>query len=668
MKSYDEIYQNVLRRRDEQMAKKRRRIAIAGSTVLPAVMLSAAVVVGAAAWQSAPAAENPLAQDSQNESVAIEVVDGRAVVSKCSLGGYTAELELTDITQEPTVEENYYYTNSISVRVTDPNGKVAETVLSYCPDRDKWASADVPGVEINGDGSNHHWQQFLVQLPADHIGESLKLYELDDNGTKHYVLALRKYYEDNYFPHELSYCYSTLFFSCEDYSFDSGVLNLYTWLVDDDKSGLDDYTGSYSALTTDDMRVSGTSIINDGAVDLGYWAADVYEFEPADRSFTHDQVPQLGGDAIVSTDEGIGYSACLRLNGLTHVPEEGADYYTAEEAMVTVVDFNNGTKATVSLNDTGLTYEHFVKDIKWEAVDEGNCVKSGVRLLPIEFEGKQHYVLAVQHYLSDMDTDLTTFYACEPDCFNAGILYPYFGKEFGNQLLFSVNGNLRLLEGNTYIEGNENYEGYIRFDPVSKTATNGALTCTLNDISEYGYTASYELQYMTHCAQWLGEGIESPDAYWAGEDAVIKVTDPEGRTASVSVKAANDIYGDFFYNNINGDHIDESMKIYRIEQDGEAHYVLALRNYYLFDAETYGEESEGFFTLFFALEPECFENGVLRLYESGTPNRHTSNFIIFASGDLSVDGNSLVDTATDTSTAHFYDFDPENFLYRWHYE
>lgn len=54
MKSYDEIYMNVLRRRDEQLAKKRRRIAIAGSAVLPAIMLAAAVGVGAAAMQVRP--------------------------------------------------------------------------------------------------------------------------------------------------------------------------------------------------------------------------------------------------------------------------------------------------------------------------------------------------------------------------------------------------------------------------------------------------------------------------------------------------------------------------------------------------------------------------------------------------------------------------------------
>ena len=54
MKNYDEMYHNVLRRRDEQLAKRRRRIAVAGSAVLPAVMLTAAVGVGVAALQVRP--------------------------------------------------------------------------------------------------------------------------------------------------------------------------------------------------------------------------------------------------------------------------------------------------------------------------------------------------------------------------------------------------------------------------------------------------------------------------------------------------------------------------------------------------------------------------------------------------------------------------------------
>ena len=663
MKSYDEIYQSVLRRRDEQMAKKRRRIAVAGSVVLPAIMLSAAVGVGVAAWQGAPAAELPSAQESQFENVDIEVVDGKAVVAKCSLGGYTAELELTDITHEPTETENYFSTNSLSIKVTDPDGNAAEGVLAYnIPDY--WAT-DNPyyPVELNSSGNLHAWNAFLYKLPAEHIGESLKLYELDDSGTKHYALALRSY-EDigvGYAYGEPGY--TTLFFSCEPYSFDNGVLYLYGWVIEEGESGFDRYNvpdapSTYTAGTSDDMRISGLSIINDGDVDAGYWAPMVYTFDPDTCSFTSEQVPQLGGDANVSrTDECDGYIANLRLKGLTHVPEEGADYYTAKEAVVTVTNFNDGTKATVSLNDASITYEHFVKDIKWESDNLwGTEVKGGVKLLPIEFEGEQHYVLALQYYLNDYDTYLTTFYSCEPDCFASGILYPYFDKQFNNQFIFSIEKNFSLLEGNVYTDGNENYEGYIRFDPVNRTTVNGSVSYVLAHDTVDGYTVSYDLQYMTHVAQFRGgvAAADQPDGYYAGEDAVIRVTDENGRSCEISLNSCgNSMAADDFVNNLRGDEegsFKYCVKMLKLNDNGTDRYIIMLRNYV--------EENKGlsnYATAILGFDPETFT------ITSIAPS--DADHYLFVTTDyleiVDKDGSDIL-VSGDSSFYHVIEFDHAN--------
>ena len=662
MKSYDEIYQSVLRRRDEQMAKKRRRIAVAGSVVLPAVMLSAAVGIGVAAWQGAPAAELPSAPESQFENVDIEVVDGKAVVAKCSLGGYTAELELTDITHEPTAGENYFSTNSLSIKVTDPDGNVAEGVMDNYVSEELWI-ADYAPIGVNGNAYVHAWYAFLDKLSPEYIGESLKLYELDDNGTKHYALALRsrepyKWGYDFDTPH-----YTTLFFSCEPYSFDSGVLNLYGWVGEEHESGFENYNvpdgrSTYTAGTSDNMRISGMTIIDDGDVDAGYWAPMIYKFDPENCSFIGNQVPQLGGDANISSDEVDGYTAHLRLKELTHVPSITENYYTAKGAEVILVNTKDQTKATVSLENAAITNEHFVKDIKWESNNAwGTEVKGGVKLLPIEFEGERHYVLALQRDLSDDGRDLTTFYSCEPDCFASGILYPYFDKDFNDQLLFGVNKNFRLMEGNAYIEGNENYEGYIRFDPVTRTTVNGQVTGIMAEDDLDGYTVSYEFQLVTHGASFSGSVdnvVDQPDGYYAGEDVIIRVTDENGRIGEISLNSCgNSMAADEFVNNLRANEeygFDHCVKMLKLNDNGTDRYIIMLRNYRWED-----KGLSNYATAMLGFDPETFTITSIAPSDADHYLFVTTDFLEI----VDKDGSDII-VSGDSSFYHVIEFDHAN--------
>ena len=646
MKSYDEIYNSVIRRRDEQIAKKRRRIAVAGSVVLPAIMLTAAAGVGFAAWQSGVMSEYPAAAESQYENFDIEVVDGRAVVSRCSLGGYTAELELTDIIQVPTAESNYYYTNSIAVRVTDPEGKVAETVLNY-----------------NTDGKSRLWQQLLVMLPADHIKESLKLYQLDDNGTKHYVLALRKYFEYDYITHEVPYYYNTLFFSCEDYSFDSGVLNPYTWFLDvNDKSGFDDYNGSYIADTTDDMRISGMTIINDGAVDVGNWAADVYEFNPASCSFTYGHAPQLGGDAIVSFEEGIGYTAYLRLKGLTHVPSFGENYYSAKEAVVVVYDVY-GNKAYCTINEMQ-GKEHFTGDnIRW-ATDNGLQVNGGVHFLGMEYGGGKHYILALSKddgTYADVDGSnprpvySTMFFDCGDE----------FGRLAGGQLrAFDAHDHdgeiavlntshpekIQLMYGTTFSDSA--YDMQITFDPAGRTYWFGNDDVFPVWDSLGGYTAYLELRYEDGSTEY--------------SDAVISAVRSDGKWASVSL--LNELSGNVFIPDIinkavYGKHPETAVKLFEMDYKGEKHYVLALRGYTDMTVDEIPVPTDpDYGTVFFAVEPECFESGKLKLYKS----HNLQNYVVSTTDSFRLDhDNVFVDIENDSTIHSVVEFDPDSLTFTY---
>ena len=607
MKSYDEIYQNVLRRRDEQLAKKRRRIAVAGSVVLPAVMLTAAAGIGIAAWQSGVAYENPLAAESGYEGLDIEVTDGRAVVSRCALGGYTAELELTDITEAPTAESNYYCTNSISVRVTDPDGRAAEAVLSYNTDPDKWLAEDMPGVEMNGDGENRPWQQFLVRLPADRIGESLKLYELDDNGTKHYVLALRKYFEEDPYI-DGAYFYSTMFFSCEEDSFDSGVLSpntIYTLPDDDEESGFEAYPYSYEAVTTDDMRVSGMSIINDGAIDLRSWAADVYTFDPASGSFTYEQVPQIGGDAIVSGVEMNGFEAYLRLKGLTHVPDGEENYYTAEEAVVTVLDLY-GNKASYTINETSGNAYFTGDNITWKTND-GVYVNGGLHFHQMEYGGEPYYILSLcidEGDFADVDGSnlrplyYTMFFDCgaEAGRLTDGLLPAYDGHNHDGEISVLNTSHpldIKLLYGTTFMDSAYNMQ--ITFDPAGRTYWFGPEYLFPVWDSMGGYTACLELKdVVTRVVDEYG------NKEYSYSDAVITVIRSDGYHADLSLSelSGNDYIADIIDKAVNGGHPETALKLLEMDSKGEKHIVLMLRGYH-------GENNKPYYrAAFFEFDPE----------------------------------------------------------------
>lgn len=203
-----------------------------------------------------------------------------------------------------------------------------------------------------------------------------------------------------------------------------------------------------------------------------------------------------------------------------------------------------------------------------------------------------------------------------------------------------------------------------RYTSISDSYIGGNSTVAAYSLN--GYTASMRLIGVTHRP-------DADDENYVAWDAVLTVTDPEGRTAVTSVNAACELYGHFFHDKLNGNYIDKCLRIYRIEYGGEPHYVLALRRYftdYPDDVKGFGikEETEKYVLIFFALEEECFEDGQLRIYESGVISDPDPNYIVFAGDELKTEGNVLIDDRAEIPEVHFYEFDPENYFYHWHYE
>lgn len=382
-------------------------------------------------------------------------------------------------------------------------------------------------------------------------------------------------------------------------------------------------------------------------------------------------------NAVVAEDSLDGYTAALTLLGITHFPTENEDYYSAEEAIVTVTDPDgNMSWSSVKVNAMAASRRYL------EHLD-GTHADESVKLMSMFYESETHYVLAVRSY-TDMSLDpipvpvspdyVTMFFVAEPYCFKSGKLELY---ECGVHTSYELKttSNLGNKNENVFVDFDDEYfHAKITFDPAHRTFAYDDFTkdvlankAEVATAETDGYNAHFEL----HCVTHLPTGKED---YYAAEGAKLTITDPEGRTASVLLNAASDrLYDHFFYNKLNGTHADESLKIYKIEHDGEPHYVLALRRYftdYPDDVQGFGikEETEKYVLIFFALEEECFEDGQLRIYESGVISDPDPNYIVFAGEELKTEGNVLIDDRIEIPEVHFYEFDPENYFYHWHYE
>ena len=615
MKSYDEIYQNVLRRRDEQIAKKRRRVAVIGA-VLPMVMVSLAVVAGVAALRG-----GALTEGGAESSAA----DGGVYIVTDDTEGLPYEITLSFLCG--TKQINYTNIYNVNVITLDESERKS------------------PAELIGG----------RLIFTAD--GQYTDITDLIDEKTPYIYEGTNP---QNGLPDIIIVGGTT-----EDYGWVEQLM--YEECPERPETSFWSIAGDWAHVFA--------GIGGNGSITEREWYGNA--IDELRQNARYSGIIASDRNSVVAEDSLDGYTAALTLLGITHFPTEDEDYYSAEEAIVTVTDPDgNMSWSSVKVNAMAASRRYL------EHLDAAHANES-VKLMSMFYELETHYVLAVRSY-TDMSLDpipvpvspdyCAMFFAAEPYCFKSGKLELYtVGTNTSYEL--KTTDNLGNKNKNVFVDFDDEYfHVKITFDPAHRTFTYDSLSKdVLMNKTEVataeidGYNAHFELNCITH----LPTGKED---YYAAEGAKLTVTDPEGRTASVLLNAASDyLYDHFFYDELNGTHADESLKIYKIEYDGEPHYVLALRKYfndYPGNVQGFGiqEKAEKYVLIFFALEEECFEDGQLRIYDGGSPSFPAPDYIVFASDELSSEGNALIDTSVQTSTTHYYEFYPDTFFFDWRYE
>lgn len=152
MKSYDEIYRNVLRRRDEQLAKKRRRISVASSVVLPAIMLTAAGAAAAVAlWGRQP--EEGYVYDTGS------LAPGSTLQQ--TLDNTELPVQLMDNTEPPIqlMDNRLILTeNGENIDITDEISEDAPYIYEYVDAR----TGMVRYAVVGGTPENYGWARFVM--------------------------------------------------------------------------------------------------------------------------------------------------------------------------------------------------------------------------------------------------------------------------------------------------------------------------------------------------------------------------------------------------------------------------------------------------------------------------------------------------------------------------
>lgn len=396
--------------------------------------LSKKASIGEAAPLSDPATDKLVFSDP--------AVGGNAILSQDTLGGYTARLELINIKSLPEDEDGAYMADEAHVRVIRPDGK--EMILDHLY------------TMLNSSDGEGIW--------ADCAENALKIYEVDDNGKKQYILMVREVYVKSRDIYKADFYNITA--GIQDTAIHASVSmdkyhRLY-WV------NVSDQFAYKEGLTFTDSRLCYEMTLEFQNYERNYLEAvctstEGYSNEPVFAK------PEIGGDAVFSEVTAGGYTARLELGEIITLPSEELNAYEAIGRVMIALTDENGNSAYNVLNVTALGGQY--SGGIW-----ADCTENAVKLYEIEWNGEKKYVLRC--YIShgtengaypDDDPELyyARFFVCDFDAAEDGILRPY--NMHANELGGCYISDLLVYKGgNVLYDEKTNKE--LTFDPDSYKA------------------------------------------------------------------------------------------------------------------------------------------------------------------------------------------------------
>lgn len=475
MKTNEEITRNVLRKRDEYNLKMH-RVRTAAAAAVPVTVLGIAVA-GMAIFggrmsrnELAPAAtasesgdivltdgsETAVQQEAGSETAVQQEtennvdLDDMTLISSDSAGGYTAEMYFSGITHAPTEEENYYKTDDVVIKLTDPQGRTvigsantSENIKENIIDRE-WPAGS--GVPVLG---------------------GVRLLPVTNDGKQECALML-------VVPHTAFALYS-----CGDETFESGTLFPYR----DAATNLQ-FVYSYANPDNKPLELVGENMYLGGEDD---W---FYEIHPAAGTVTSGFVTCHNVNEINE----YGYTVGLDLKYVDHYPAYGGEgnpdaYYSAKDGVITVTA-PDGRTAKANISECGDLADVFCNPLN---CDENRSFDYCLKVVKLE-RSEGEYVLmlrnaSVNHNIddyNDYETVYTTmFFALNESSFETGRIEPYVITKGGDS--FSI---CTTTDGSALIEGSDtlyepSYDFSLSFDPETLTAQHDSPV-----FSDYSDTAS----------------------------------------------------------------------------------------------------------------------------------------------------------------------------------
>ncbi|MDE6725364.1 MAG: hypothetical protein K2J79_07140, partial [Ruminiclostridium sp.] len=333
------------------------------------------------------------------------VIGGNAILSQDTLDNLTASLIIRDISHLPddTERGDYYGGRFIVVQLKDnKSGAVVENILPK--------ESYIFGSLYSGSDER------IMVIDAECAANSVKLFCIENNGKKEYILKVEYLWERN--DMHLSS------FACCDmsrYSEEKAYLKWYT-------------EGEYS---NDNFFISPDFDYKSGNVFLDRRAETEYEFDTENLKVTESGMdpadivfgePEIGKNSILSQDTFGEYTAVLEVHNITGMPEKDSALYGKTyvgDKLYLKLEVNNNVIAYGSLPN-GLVSEYSV------AIPEKCTGEGSTRMFTIEQNEKTYY-LVMQYCMYDKESDSI---GADFACFDPEVYEQY--REFPNEAVFPL--------------------------------------------------------------------------------------------------------------------------------------------------------------------------------------------------------------------------------------